>query len=291
VRKSLPILWSLTLLLSWCETVAAQEFASTGANGSEAMTLPPEVRASANPVLQLGLGDEVRIEVFNRPEMLTNTYIADDGSVRVPLAGAVTISGLSPAAAAQRIEAALKSGQFLLDPHVTLTVVQSRSQRVSVLGEVRLPGRYPIESNTTVLDALALAGGATERSADLIYVVRDDGRTGLRRLPVNFKSVVDAGDGTPAVLTTLRAGDVVFVPEAPLFYVSGQVHAPASYRLKTGLTVVEAIALAGGVTERGSTRRLEIKRRTAAGKYEVISAHLTDKVQPEDVINVKERIF
>src|SRR6185312_13236918 len=120
---------------------------------------PPAVSA-ARPLLQLGPGDQVKIDVFGRPEMDTTTYIADNGSIRVPLAGAVVIGGLSPGEASQKVEAALKQGQYLVDPHVTLTVLQSRSQRVSVLGEVKAPGRYPIESNTTVLDLLAQAGGA-----------------------------------------------------------------------------------------------------------------------------------
>jgi polysaccharide export outer membrane protein len=128
----------------------------------------------ARPLLQLGPGDQVKMDVFGRPEMDTTTYIADDGSIRVPLAGAVIIGGLSPGEAGQKVEAALKKGQFLVDPHVTFTVLQSRSQRVSVLGEVRTPGRYPIESNTTVLDLLAQAGGATEKGADVIYILRPD---------------------------------------------------------------------------------------------------------------------
>src|SRR5215475_13203091 len=121
------------------------------------------------PLLQLGAGDQVKMEVFGRPEMDTVTYVSDDGTVRVPLAGPVPIAGRSPAEAAERVEAALRKGQFLVDPHVTFTVIQSRSQRVSVLGEVKSPGRYPIESNSTVLDLIAQAGGPTEKGADTIY--------------------------------------------------------------------------------------------------------------------------
>lgn len=70
----------------------------------------------------------------------------------------------------KRIEKTLRDRGILLDPHVTISVVQSRSQRVSVLGEVGAPGRYPVESNTTVFDLLAQAGGTTENSADVIYI-------------------------------------------------------------------------------------------------------------------------
>jgi len=252
---------------------------------------PPAATAARPPLLELGPGDQVKMDVFGRPEMDTTTYIADDGSIRVPLAGAVVIGGLSPTEAGQKVEAALRKGQYLVDPHVTFTVLQSRSQRVSVLGEVKAPGRYPIESNTTVLDLLAQAGGATEKGADIIYILRPDGTGNLQRLPVNLKSTVDSREAAPAVLQTLRGGDSIFVPAADQFYIAGEVKAPAVYRLESGMTLVQAIARAGGVTERGSASRVQIKRRGPKGDYIVISGKPNERIQPDDVITVKERIF
>jgi len=261
-----------------------------------AQTVPPRAVAPAavpseHPLLQLGPGDQVKMDVFGRPEMDTTTYIADDGSIRVPLAGPVVIGGLSPAGAAQKVEAALKHGQFLVNPHVTFTVLQSRSQRVSVLGEVHNPGRYPIEANTTVLDLLAQAGGATDKASDTIYVLRPDGTGALQRHAVNLKGAVDSKDSAPAVLQTLRGGDSIFVPVAEQFYIAGEVHSPAMYRLESGMTLTQAIARAGGVTDKGSASRVTIKRRGPNGQYSVISGKPGEKIQPDDVITVKERIF
>jgi polysaccharide export outer membrane protein len=174
---------------------------------------------------------------------------------------------------------------------VTFTVVQSRSQRVSVLGEVRAPGRYPIESNTTVLDLLAQAGGATEKGADIIYILRADQSGKLQRYAVNLTGTVDSQDAAPAVLQTLRGGDSIFVPVAQQFYIAGEVRAPAMYRLESGMTLVQAIARAGGITERGSASRVQIKRRGPKGDYIVISGKANEKIQADDVITVKERIF
>jgi polysaccharide export outer membrane protein len=108
---------------------------------------------------------------------------------------------------------------------------------------------------------------------------------------VNLKGAVDAKDSTPAVLQTLQGGDSIFVPVAEQFYIAGEVHSPAMYRLETGMTLVQAIARAGGVTDKGSTSRVSIKRRTANGQYVVISGKPGEKIQPDDVITVKERIF
>jgi polysaccharide export outer membrane protein len=242
------------------------------------------------PLLELGAGDQVKMEVFGRPEMNTTTYVGDDGTIRVPLAGPVLIGGSSPSEAAERVEAALKKGQYLLDPHVTFTVLQSRSQRVSVLGEVRSPGRFPMESNTTVLDLIAQAGGVNEKGSNIAYILRPDGAGSLQRLPVNLKGL-DSQEGTPAVLQTLRGGDSIYVPAAARYYIAGEVRTPATYRLDPGMTVLQAIASAGGVTERGSTSRVTIKRRGPKGDYIVISGKPAEKIQPDDVITVKERIF
>lgn len=265
---------------------------STGATGQVPLPTAPEGEAQGTrPLLQLGPGDQVKMDVFGRAEMDTTTYVADDGTIRIPLAGAIPVGGLSPSDAEKRIEAALKKGQYLLDPHVTLTVVLARSQRVSVLGEVRAPGRYAIESNTTVLDLMAQAGGTTDKGSDVIYILRTDSAGNLQRFPVDLKGTMNSQDAAPAVLQTLRAGDSIFVPAAAQFYISGEVHTTGALRLESGMTVLQAIARAGGVNERGSTRRVTIKRRDAKGGYTVFSAKPEEKVLPDDVITVKERIF
>jgi len=248
--------------------------------------------SSNRPLLQLGPGDQLKMDVFGRPEMDSTMYVGDDGTIRVPLAGPVAVSGLSPAQAGQKVEEALKKGQFLVDPHVTFTVLVSRSQRVSVFGEVRAPGRYPIESNTTILDLLAQAGGATERGADIVYILRPDSSGTLQRLPIDLKGGSMTSDtGIPAAFQTLRAGDSLFVPSAGQFYINGEVRTTGVLKLDPGMTVLQAIAKAGGVTERGSARRVSIKRRNAQGSYTVISAKSEEKIQPDDVITVKERLF
>jgi polysaccharide biosynthesis/export protein len=264
---------------------------TTAPTSGDASVAPADATGTTHPLMQLGPGDQLKMDVFGRPEMDTTTYIADDGSIRVPLAGAVAVGGLSPSQAAQKVETALKDGGFLLDPHVTFTVIQSRSQRVSVLGEVHAPGRYPIESNSTVLDLIAQAGGSTEKGADTIYILRPDSKGALQRLPVNLKGAVDSRDVAPAVLQTLRGGDSIFVPVAQQFYIAGEVHTPAMYRLETGMTLVQAMARAGGVTERGSSSRVTIKRKKPDGTYVVMSGKPGELIQPDDVITVKERIF
>jgi polysaccharide biosynthesis/export protein len=245
--------------------------------------------APAAPTLELGRGDTVSIKVFGQPDMDGNQYVADDGTLHLPLVGAIQVAGLSPAQVSLKIETALKKGAFLINPHVTVTLVQSVSQLVSVLGEVTRPGRYQVSGNTTIFDLLAEAGGATATSADVIFLIRSDANGKQSRYPINLKG---RDDSTSVLLTQqFKGGDSVLVPRADQFYIYGEVQQPNEYRLESGMTVIQAIARAGGLTVRGSDRRVEIKRKGSNGREVTIRAKQSDSVQASDVIHVKESIF
>jgi polysaccharide biosynthesis/export protein len=250
---------------------------------------PPAQKDAGSRLIQLGPGDSVNIQVYGQPDMATTVYVSDDGTVPVPLAGPVQVAGLSPSEASQKIENALRDGKFLVDPHVTITVTQSRSQRVSVLGQVGTPGRYPIESNTSILDLLAQAGGVSATGSDVIYVIRPDRDGKEVRYPVDLKGLTNGSGAIPVI--QLKGGDSVFVPKAEQFSIYGEVTTPGRYRVEPGMTVIEAIAKAGGITQRGSSRRVEIKRKQSNGNYANVKAKFGDLVQPDDVIHVKESIF
>jgi polysaccharide export outer membrane protein len=244
----------------------------------------------ANPqhMSQLGPGDSVTIQVYGEPNA-TNVYVADDGTISVPLVGAIPVAGTTPIEAADRVAKALKDGGFFVDPHVTIVVAQSSSQLVSVLGEVGSSGRYPITPRTTIVDLLAQAGGLKESASDVGYVLRNDGNGHLIRYPVDLSRLGDNKDviDTPALL----GGDSLVVPRAEHFYVVGEVTAPGTYAIEPGMTVMQAIARAGGINERGSERRIQLKRRDKNGQYQVLHPKLGDPIQADDMIRVKESIF
>lgn len=274
---------SCAAFLAFLSTVPAQF-------GMAAPAVPPSPAASERgPLLQLGPGDTVAIQVYGEPDMSSTVYVADDGSVAVPLAGVVHVAGLSPAQAATNIEFALKSRKILVDPHVSVTVTQTRSQRVSVLGQVGTPGRYAIESNTTIFDLLAQAGGVTASGSDVIFVIRQDKNGKENRYTVDLKGLASGAGTIPTV--ALKGGDSVFVPKAEQFSIFGEVQTPGRFRVEPGMTVIEAIAKAGGITLRGSARRVDIKRKLPDGNYSTVKAKFGDLVQPDDVIQVKESLF
>jgi polysaccharide export outer membrane protein len=244
----------------------------------------------AAPLISLGPGDSVSVRLYGRPEFDTTTYVSDDGTIPIPLAGRVPVQGLSPADAAASIAKALKKGQYLVDPQVTVTVQQSRSQMVSVLGAVQHPGRYGIESSSTVIDALASAGGVGESGSDVVWLLRPGKAGAIERTGVNLKGL-NRGASDPLPTLTLKGGDSVFVPIADQVFVYGEVRAPNMYRLEPGMTVEQAIARSGGITDKGSRRRIEIRRKADDGNYVTRSVQLVELVKADDVIRVKERIF
>jgi polysaccharide biosynthesis/export protein len=256
--------------------------------GTAVASAETQVSADQQHMGLLGPGDSVTIQIYGQPES-TNVYVGDDGMLSVPLAGPVPVGGVSPVEAAARVAKALKDGGYFVDPHVTIIVTQSHSQLVSVVGEVEKPGRYPVTPRTTIVDLVALAGGTKDSASDVGYVLRGDASGHVNRYPINLNGLTDVGDSLPTA--TLQGGDSLVVPRAALCYVYGEVTTPGAYRLGPGLTVLQAISKAGGVTARGSERRIQVKRAAKDGHYEISRAKPGDLVQPDDIIQVKESIF
>ena len=236
----------------------------------------------------IGAGDTVRISAFRYPELTTEARVSEAGQVRVPLIGAVVLQGLTPEKAASLIAERLKSGNYVLDPQINVAVVQPRSRQVSVLGHVTRPGRYTLEGTSARLsDVVAMAGGLVPSASDVLVVKRTrDGRT--ESLNVDLGAIIR---GSAEADIELSSGDSVFVPKAPVVYVYGEVTRGGSYRLEPGMTVMQAISLAGGLTPRGSEKLAKLRRKNPGGGWTEAPARPTDAVGADDVIYIRESIF
>ncbi|MEO8003684.1 MAG: polysaccharide export protein EpsE [Betaproteobacteria bacterium] len=237
----------------------------------------------------LGPGDTVKISVYQNPEMLIETRISEVGSITFPLLGPVEVGGLTSAQAEIRIAALLKSGGFVPRAQVNVFVMQFRSRQVSILGQVKNPGRYAIEEPSIRLtDALAIAGGIAATGAETVTVIRG-GESGDQRLEIELLGLFDAPNQSKNI--ELGNGDTVFVPRIPVFYIYGEVQRPGAYRLERRMTVMQAVSLASGLTQRGSEKGLRIVRRNAAGASKAFGASMEDFVLQDDVIYLKESLF
>ena len=226
---------------------------------------------------KLGPGDTVRVTVFGQPDLTTEARVSARGTVDMPLVGAVKLAGKSTGEAASAIGEALKKGEFLKHPRVNVALTAVRSRQVSVLGLVAHPGRYPLEEARLALpDIIAAAGGIAPGGAETVTVIRDGEPQKVSSLAKEF---------------VLKGGDTIYVERAPVFYIYGEVTRSGAYPVTPNMTVMQAISVGGGITPRGSDRRVKLRRTGPDGKVVESDAHLQDVVKADDVIFVKESIF
>ncbi len=272
---------ALAAALATTGPVLAQVASPVASSAQAQATVPDYVMAA---------GDVVRVQVFQNPDLTLESRISESGTVTMPLIGAVRMGGLSAAEAERRIASALEGGGFLQRPQVTVLLLQIRGSQVSVLGQVGRPGRFPLETARTRLsDMLALAGGTLPAGDDVVVV------TGVRdgqpfRREVDLPALFLPGGAADADLV-LQGGDVIFVHRAPTIYVFGQAQRPGAFRIEREMTVMQALALAGGPTPRGSLNRLQLHRSNGNGGIATVVPQLSDPVRANDVLYVRESLF
>ncbi len=245
--------------------------------------------SASNAQYRLAAGDVIRISVYQSADLTLETRLTEAGIISYPLLGSVALAGLTVSEAEKRIADGLRTGNFVKQPQVSVAVQQVRGNQVSVLGQVGKPGRYPLETgNVQLTDVIATAGGVNPTGADQVVVVGT--RNGQPyRVEIDLPSVF--GPNRRANDLTLQNGDVVWVERAPMIYMYGEVQKPGSLRLERSMTVMQALAASGGLTQRGTERGLRVHRRDAEGKVRIIEPAMTDRLQPEDIIYIRESVF
>jgi polysaccharide export outer membrane protein len=237
----------------------------------------------------IGPQDNLSIIVSDESELTGKYRVDSDGTISMPYLSRVPLAGLSLAEAQDKITALLKAG-FIRNPQVRIEVDQFKARSVLVTGEVRTPGKVPLLGTTmSLLEALALAGSPTQNASNDVLVMHPPkpGEKAPEPIMVNRKDLELGKVGRDLVLLD---GDIVNVPVAKRFYISGFIKNPGSFVLDTGTTVGQSIILAGGLTDRGSDRRLTVIRIVNGTPVE-ISVKMEDKVLPNDEIKVKSRFF
>jgi polysaccharide biosynthesis/export protein len=236
----------------------------------------------------IGPDDVLRIGVYGYDDLTTETRVSSDGMITFPLAGEIKASGKTPIALEETISARLRDGGFIKDAHVNIRVLEQVSQQISVVGYVKSPGRYPMNSDSSIVDLIAMAGGINDTGDNKAIVTRIiDGK--VQKQEVDLWTYLESGESVEAF--KVQKGDVVYVPKAPMFYIYGEVQRPGSYRLELGLSVVKALSIGGGLTLRGTENCIVFKRKNQSGVLEEVDANLGDPVLNEDVIYVDERWF
>jgi polysaccharide export outer membrane protein len=237
---------------------ASQSFPSAGP-ASE--TGQKDSASAPDSSLRIGIGDLLEFSVYNVPELSTKTRISSNGDAYLPVIDYVHVDGLTVEEAQAVVEKKLADGGFLKDPHVTLFVDQFASQGVSLLGEVTRPGVYPVLGQQRLFDVVSAAGGLTDRAGRKVTITHrnQQDKPVVIELPRNITD-------KPEHNVQVYPGDTVIVPKAEIVYVVGDVARPSGFLMdRGGLTVLQAVALAGGTTHTSKLNGAQIIRKTEAG--------------------------
>ncbi|BBB61144.1 hypothetical protein UNDKW_2871 [Undibacterium sp. KW1] len=312
-RKLLPAV----LAFAFIGQVQAQEIKAIPANGmkleSQLLQIPQADKAPATasvPVPNtvknatddlpgdaasdvIGEGDQLLINVFGQPDLTADVTIGESGVITLPLVGTVEVKGRTATEIAATFAKKLEQGQYIKNPRVSIKVIQQLSRTFSVLGEVLRPGRYPLTGQISILEALSLAGGVSQKAEKSLRILRREPGKPASELQeyASVKLELDATKLAPELAQKIQPNDVLFVPQLKNFYVYGEVRRPGMYPMEDDLNVMRVLSIGGGVTERGSVRRIIIHRKTESGELREISAGIADRVLPGDVVFINERIF
>lgn len=245
----------------------------------------------------VGAQDVLKVTVFDEPQ-LSGTFRVDlDGSFTYPFLGRIKAVGQNLRSIEAELARLLADG-YVRRPQVAIEVEQYRSRSIFVVGEVRSPGKYALAGEMTLIEALAQAGSTTPAAGSEAMILHpadpsrpeqaEPGATpDSRTTRVNL---TDLQSGKILNNVMLREGDTVFIPKAERFFVTGHVRTPGAYTYERGMTVLQAISLAGGLSEKGSDRGIKVVRLVNGYKRE-ITVKLTDVVQANDTLVIRQRLL
>lgn len=273
---------------------------------------------------EVGPGDVLGVVVLNQPGLTGEFAVDAEGFMDYPFVGRVKAAGLSADEIERKLVTLLSDG-YLRRPQVAVTVKQFKSHRVFVTGEAKQPGPYGLRPDRMLSSLLADIGELTAEAGHEVLIVRppsappppagwegdDDGTNGDAPAPSPSPSpeptrppypgevpgseiirvkLREVRSGYPDKDVRLQIGDTVYFPKAARVYLTGHVARPGAYRYDETMTVFQALAQAGSVTERGSMKRVRVIR-MVDGRRKELSLKPTDVLEPEDTIHVPERFF
>jgi polysaccharide export outer membrane protein len=265
--------------------------------------------------------DLIDVVVLGQPTLSGDFVVEKDGFIVYPLIGRIEVAGLGPDEVARKLQARL-TGDFIRRPEVSVRVKEYRSRPVLVLGEVAKPGIHYLKGDRSLLEMLRSAGGLSSNAGHELVIARPpEGKEGLAieqysSMPIvpglsDIPSLPDTDELPPGAIegsdifrasfkellrgnaeqnAILEGGDLVYVPKAAQVFVTGQAVRPGTLKFIDGMTVQDALQLVGGVSDRGSMRRLKVVR-FEAGKRKELKPKLSDMLKPGDTLHIGERFF
>jgi len=239
-------------------------------------------------LVKLGAGDLIEVAVYNVPELATKARVSNSGDVYLPLIDYVHVEGLTQEEAQSVIQKRLEEGGFVRNPHVTIFVDEANSQGVTVIGEVGKPGIYPDPVDRKLYQLISQDGGFTNSASRSIAILRRN-----QSDPIHVTLPRNLGDD-PSGNVDVLPGDTITVPKAPIIYVVGDVGRPSGFLVDNGtLTVLQALALAGGTKGTAKMGGARILRKTPTGMTEtrVALKKMLEAKAPDIILQADDILF
>ena len=225
------------------------------------------------PTQPVGPDDLLALSVYDSPELTRTVRVDADGNIRLPmLKDPVQVRGMVPSQLESAIAKALTKGNVLVDPIVTVTIVEYQSRPVNVVGAVKNPLVFQATRPIPLLDAIARAGGIREDAGSDIVVSKEvmrDGKPARITQTIPVRKLIDNAD--PALNVMLHGGEEVLVPEALKIYVVGNVKKPGAYPVRNDeeTTILQLLALSEGLTPYSAKIAYVYRRSPGGSKTEV----------------------
>jgi len=232
-----------------------------------------------NNSLLISPGDSIHISVLDNPDLDQRARVTDAGEIPVQGIGNVKIANMSPADAASAIQDRFVSAHFLNHPQVSVVVDQYATQNVTVIGEVRQPGAYPLSTPRPILDVIALGGGLNEVADRNILVERH----GDQSNPIPYTVSNDAGQAIREQVL-VNPGDTIVVPKAGIVYVLGDVNRPGGYTMtdnQSKISLLEALSIAGGAAKTARLGHARLIRKVDHTETQISLGDIQKGKQPD----------
>lgn len=273
-----------------------ERYAVASRKGGEITRLNKQLFAAARMNVDpsdylLGAGDLLQIAVFESKNLDTTVRVSSRGFVTLMLLGQVQIKGLTGREVEIKIED-LYRAKYIKDPHVSVFVKEHFSQRVTLVGQFENPGTYDYASKQRLLDAMALAGGLTDKAGHTVQIRRSGKMVGEPNVfVVDLDQLIK--EGRTELNIEINGGDIIFVPEAGNYFVDGAVRRPGSYTIRNKMVLMEALLAAGGVAPYALKDSIVLIRYVEDRGREIIELDLDNpdhqemEIQDRDIIIVK----
>jgi len=238
----------------------------------------------------VGEGDVLKIVVYDHDDLTTTARVSGEGVITFPLIGQVEVKSLTLSQIADKIKSLLSDG-YVINPQVSIFIQEFRSKKAFIMGEVQKPGIYVLPGQTTFMALLSEAGGLTKDAGEKAIIKRKANPSDKNEsvITVSLRRLIEKGDTSLDV--PIMDGDSVYVTKAGVFYVTGEVKKPDAYKFEEGTTVLKAITMAGGFTDKAATGRVKIIRKTKGKEETLEKVRMDEGLLPDDIIVVPESFF